>query len=92
MKEIIKETLLHNLWFYVFSAIAIAMLIAAFLCPPLAVIDASVLYATAEIFAFAALGTVIKAIDKGIDARLKHGNTSIQVGNLDADNDMEDNG
>lgn len=86
MKEIIKENLFHNLWFFIFSGIAIAMLIAAFLCPPLAVIDASVLYATAEIFAFAALGTVIKAIDKGIDAKLKHGNTSLQVGNIEGDN------
>ena len=53
------------------------------------VIDASVLKAVAEIFAFGVLGTVIKAIDKGVDAKLQHGDTTLTVGNLD-DEEKED--
>lgn len=57
------------------------------------VIDGSVLAGTGEIFAFAALGTVIKAIDKGVDAQVQHNNTTITVGDLtkqDDDNESRD--
>lgn len=54
------------------------------------VIDGSVLAAVGEIFAFAALGTVVKAIDKGVDAQIQHNNTTVTVGdivkNVDDDN------
>lgn len=51
------------------------------------VIDGSVLAGTGEIFAFAALGTVIKAIDKGVDAQVQHNNTTITVGDLTKQDD-----
>ena len=35
-----------------------------------------------ELFAFPTLWTVGHAIDKGIDAKLKHGNTEVIIGDL----------
>lgn len=77
-----KQCVLHNGWFIFFSLVAVGLIIASFFIPPLAVIDGSVLAAVGEIFAFAALGTAIKAMDKGLDARVQHRDTSITVGDL----------
>ena len=74
--------MLHNFWFVFFSLVAVGLIITSFFIPPTGVIDGSVLAATGEIFAFAALGTVIKAIDKGVDARVQHRDTSITIGDL----------
>lgn len=82
MKKIIREHLLRDAWFYIFSVLAIGLIIASFIVPPLGLIDPSVLAAVGEIFAFAALGTVIKAIDAGIDAKVEHNGTTITVGDL----------
>lgn len=82
MKEIICEYVLKNLWFKILSLIAICLIIASFIVPPLGVINSSVLAAVGEIFAFAALGTVIKAIDNGVDAKVEHNGTTVTVGDL----------
>lgn len=74
-----KDYFKNNYWFYILSGIAVLLIIASFICPPTGIIDSSVLAATGEIFAFAALGTVIKAIDKGIDAKLSKGDTTLEV-------------
>ena len=91
MKKIVKEYLLKDAYFYVFSIIAIGLLIASFLVPPLGTISPSVLEGVAEIFAFASLGTVIKAINKGIDAKVRHGDTTLTIGDLNSDNDTDNN-
>ena len=70
----------RNVWFYIFSLSSLALIVASFLVPPTGVIDGSVLAAVGEIFAFAALFTVIKAIEAGVDAKVTHGNTTVQVG------------
>lgn len=79
----------RNNWFYVFSGIAIVLIIASWLVPPMGAIDGSVLAAVGEIFAFAALGTVIKAIDKGLDAKVTHGNTSVTIGDIEPDRNKD---
>ena len=79
MKEIFKS----NMWFYILSGISIILLITSFIVPPTGIIDASVLAATGEIFAFASLGTVLKAIEKGIDAKITKGNTTLELNNDD---------
>lgn len=73
---------LHNFWFVFFSLVAVGLIITSFFVPPTGVIDDSVLMATGELFGFAALGTVVKAIDKGVDARVQHRNTSLTIGDL----------
>lgn len=68
-----------NIWFYVLSFIAIALIIGSFFVPPLGVIDPSVLAAVGELFAFGALGSLIKAIDLGYDTKLTKGDSSVEI-------------
>lgn len=84
MAQFFRTYISHNLWFYIFSGVAMGLVIASFIVPPTGVIDPSVLAATGEIFAFAALGAVIKAIDKGVDAKVQRGNTTLVVGDLNS--------
>lgn len=79
---LLRMLFIENIWFCIFSAVAIALLVASFLVPPMGVIDNSVLKGVAEIFGFAALGTVILAINKGVDAKIQHNNTSVTIGDL----------
>lgn len=81
MREFYKNYLKSNLFFWLFSGIGLLLIIIAFFIPPAAFIDQSVLYAVAEINGFAALGAVIKAIDKGIDATFQKGDTSLTITN-----------
>ena len=67
----------------ILAAIATALLIAAFFTPPHFVIDSSVLAAVGEMFAFAALFMGWEAIDRGLDAKVTHGNTTIELNNPD---------
>lgn len=80
MKEFYKDFLASNLYFWVFGGIALALIIASWFIPPMAVIDGSVLAATGEIFGFTALGAVVHAIDKGHTASVSHGSTTITIG------------
>lgn len=69
----------------VLTAIAAAMLIVAFLMPPPWEIHQSVLAAVGELFAFAALFFAWESVDRGIDAKLTHGNTTIELNNPNED-------
>lgn len=79
MKIFYEKYIMKNLWFHILTIVSIGLIIGAFFMPPTGVIDASVLTATGELFAFAALWTVIKAIDKGSDIKLSKGNVSVEV-------------
>ncbi len=68
-----------NIWFFILSFISLALMIASFFVPPTGVIDSSVLAAVGEIFAFSALGSVIKAIDLGLETKLTKGDSSIEI-------------
>lgn len=81
MREFYKNYLQSNVFFWFFSIIGVILIVAAFLLPPLSVIDNSVLIAVGELNGFAALGAVIKAIDKGFDATLQKGDTSLTITN-----------
>ena len=63
----------------VLSFIAVALIVTSFFIPPQGVVDSSVLAAVGEIFAFAALFAAWEAIDKGIDAKVTHGNTTLSI-------------
>ena len=79
MREFYKNYLSNNLFFWLFSSIGLLLIIIAFFIPPAAYIDKSVLYAVAEINGFIALGAVIKAVDKGVDATFKHNGTELDI-------------
>lgn len=79
MNKIIDKCVIHNIYFSILSFIAIALIIASFIVPPTGVIDPSVLAGTGEIFAFAALGSVYKAMDKDKSISMTHGDTTITI-------------
>ena len=84
MREFYRNYLQSNLFFWLFSIIGLLLIIIAFFIPPAAYIDSSVLIAVGEINGFAALGAVIKAIDKGSSATFHHNETELTItGNKD---------
>lgn len=90
MREFYRNYLKSNLFFWLFSGIGILLIIIAFFIPPAAQIHQSVLIAVGEINGFAALGAVIKAIDKGVDATFQHNNTSVSITNNEENDEQED--
>ena len=81
----------NNGFFWLFSSIGLLLIIIAFFIPPAAQIHQSVLIAVGEINGFAALGAVIKAIDKGSSATFHHNGTEVTINsNEDEDEKEED--
>lgn len=89
MADEIKEIWanMHRWTFVVCLALSIGLIIGSWFVPPRAVIDASVLAAVGEIFGFAALATVIQAIDKGHKATITKGDTTLTVGKQQEEQD-----
>lgn len=67
----------------VLAAVAVLLGVASFLTPPRWIIDASVIDFEVEIFAFASLFFAWEAVDRGIDAKIQHGGTEIDLKNPD---------
>ena len=65
--------------FIVLSLAAILLLAVGFAMPPTGVVDGSVLKAAAVLFGFAALATLRHAVDKGVGAKLEHGDTKLTI-------------
>ena len=68
-------------WLCLFTSII--LLTISFLIPPTGQIDPSVLAAVGEIFGFASLAVVIKALGKGTDVTLHKDNIDITLKNPD---------
>lgn len=90
MRRFWKNYLENNLFFWIFSIAALGLIIAGFLFPPPGQIDNSVLIGAGEINGTIALGAVIKAIDKGVDATFQHNNTSVTITNKEEDGEDGD--
>ena len=82
--ETIKTVVTSNIWFKILTITAIALIVASWFVPPMAVIDGSVLAATGELIGFGALWIIVKALDKGTPASIHHNGTTITV-NKDKD-------
>ena len=67
----------------VLTIVSVGLIIGSFFVPPQGVIDGSILAAVGELFAFAALFMAWEAIDRGVDAKVTHGNTTIELSNDD---------
>lgn len=78
MRDIVK----NNVAFWLTLTISIVLIVASFIVPPTGIIDPSVLAAIGELFGFASLGVVLRAIEKGVDARVKKGDTTVEIGDL----------
>ena len=84
MREFYKNHLENNRFFIFFSIAALILIVAGFIVPPTGQIDDSVLIAVGELNGTLAIGAVIKAIDKGRSASIKHNGTELDItGNKD---------
>ena len=90
MSEVYKSATVKNPAFWVCLSLSIALIVAGFCVPPHGEIDGSVLTACGILFAFATLETVHIAIKKGVDAKVKHGNTELTVGDLNSEKSQGD--
>ena len=63
----------------VLAGVSVVLFVLSFFAPPQGVIDSSVLAAGGELFAFAALFMGWESIDNGIDAKIRHGSTTIEL-------------
>lgn len=72
--------------FWICLVTSIGLLVGSFFCPPMGVIDGSVLKAVGELFGFATLG-MVPTIVKGRSVELTHGNTKLSLGDDDDNND-----
>ena len=70
---------------------SIGLFIASFCVPPMGEISSSVLRAGSLIFAFAALFLIREAIVEGLGVRLTHGNTVIEVKDLNGNKPEDTN-
>lgn len=68
--------------FYICLAISVVLIVGGFIVPPTGIIDGSVLTAVGELFAFATLAQLPSMIN-GRSVELKHGNTSLSIGDDD---------
>lgn len=91
MTEIVRSATMKNPAFWVCLMLSISLIVAGFIVPPLGDIHGSVLTAVGLLFAFATLFEVHIAMKKGVDARLRHGNTELSVGDLNDNTQNEDN-
>lgn len=71
----------------VLAIIAVGLLIGSFFMPPQGKIDGSVLSAVGEIIGIIAIFFAWEAVDRGIDAKVTHGNTTIELNNPDKKNE-----
>lgn len=72
--------------FWLCIGVSAILLIVSFVLPPAGSIDPSVMGGVGELFAFASLGTVIEAIEKGRDVSVSHGNTTLTLNNQEDNN------
>lgn len=80
MGKIIKERLLSSISFWVCLCTSLVLMALGFLVPPVGDIHPSVLTAVGELFGFATLAVVADAVKFGYDAKITHGNTTVQIG------------
>jgi len=72
--------------FWLCLGVSAILLIVSFVLPPTGSIDPSIMGGVGELFAFASLGTVIEAIEKGSDVSVSHGNTTLTLNNQEDNN------
>ena len=79
MRKILKETWESNIWLRILTISSILLIIAGFICPPLAVISGSVLTAVGELEALGVLWIVLRAVEKGTGASFKKGDVEVDI-------------
>ena len=70
----------HSSLFLLTLLTAIGLIVGGFFVPPTGIIDGSVLTAVGELFAFGALAQLPHLLGMGKEVHIKHGDTSVTVG------------
>ena len=79
MGKILKREWESNIWLRILTISSIILIIAGFICPPLAVISGSVLTAVGELEGLGVLWIVFHAIEKGTVASFKKGDVEVEI-------------
>ena len=79
MREFYRNYLENNRFFIFFSIASLVLIVAGFIVPPTGQIDNSVLIAVGELNGTLAIWAVIKSIDKGKSASIKHNGTEVTI-------------
>lgn len=88
MGEIIKKAVRGNVSFWICLGISAFLIVGGCLYPPPFYIESSIFVGTGELFAFAALGAFLKALDKGVDAKITKGDTQVRIENPDGEDNQ----
>ena len=81
MTEIIKNTWRNNLWLKILTISSIVLIFTGLFCPPLGIVDNSVIISVGELAGFGALFQVAKAIDIGYDTKVKIKQIELEINN-----------
>lgn len=79
MKRFFDAYVKLNIPFFILGGISLILLIISWIAPPPMQIHETVLQAVAEIFGFAALWTIVIAVEKGTAASLKKGDLELEI-------------
>lgn len=89
LKRVFKSATHRNYVFFTCLIVSIILIIGACCVPPPFDVPSSILGCCGILFAYAGLWSFNIAMDKGTDAKIKHGDTEIHVIN---DDDTKDSG
>lgn len=87
----IYEAMIQDVGFHILTTISIFLIVTSFFVPPLGIIDPSVFVGVGELFAFASLWELHVAIRKGMDAKIKHHDTSFTVSSKKEETEENEN-
>lgn len=79
MKHFWNAYLRQNIAFFILGGVSLILLIVSWIAPPPMQVHESVIQAVAEIFAFAALWTIVIAIEKGVGASFRKGDVELEI-------------
>ena len=72
------------------ALVSVGLIVGSFFVPPKGVIDGSILASVGELFAWGALFAGWEAVDRGIDAKITHKDTTIELNNPDNREEKKD--
>lgn len=71
--------------FFMCLIVAISLFVGGFFCPPMGVIDGSILKAAGILLGFAALGVAGQNLANGKEVTFNHGETEVTIGDANDD-------
>lgn len=89
MGEIIKKSWHEDIWLKILTVTSIIFIAIGIFCPPLGIVDNSVIISVGELAGFGALFQVAKAIDVGYDAKIKTKQIELEINHKEDKNDSE---